>query len=226
MGNILLHPWCVWPRHGWLVEVAACDLKQCWQRISGTLTKQTDTWSVHCYIEYRYKNRYLLYCVVLCSNRLLKGMEDKVLFPIMVHQSGSVGNIQVKMGGWGGKRKIKGNLTTFITQREREKSPNIICSITKCFVSTVCTRNTGSSFSRFNSAYMNLKFWNEHTEYFICIFLSQNKLAFTLLVQIYYSPSPRAPDQVERANLVFLSFYNHHILYSKLHYLVYYRRGL
>lgn len=167
----------------WVAGGSGCMWPQTMLTENIRRTHKADTWSLHCYIEYRYKNRYLLYYVGLRSDRPLRSVKDKVLFPITAHQSGSVGNIQVKMGGWGWKRKIKGNLTTFITQKEREKSPNIICSITKYFVLTVRPGNTGSSFSRLYSAYMRLKFWNEQTDY-INVKLSTFHLHFPLTKQI------------------------------------------
>lgn len=79
---------------------------------------------------------------------------------------------------------------------------------------------------------MNLKFRDEQAEYMnaelrtSCLHFALTKQISIHLVRVKYSPSPKALEPVNRANLVFMSFYNHPILASKLHFLVYYRRGL
>lgn len=106
------------------------DLRQRWQRISSRLKKQTDTCSLHCSIEYRYKIRQLVYCVDLRSNRPLKGMKGKVRFPIMAQLSVLVGSIELEMGGCrvqGRKRKIKSG--HFYHTKENRKKPkhHLLC---------------------------------------------------------------------------------------------------
>lgn len=161
---IPLQPWCLWARHRCLVEAAACDLRQCWQRISGALKKSKQTPGV-CTVVLNIDIKSDSLCTGgLRSSRPLKGMKDKVLLPIMAQQSGSVGNIQLEMGGCRvqrRKRRIKGNLTVFSAQKEREESPNIVCSVTRCFISMASTRSTGSRLSMFCHASINLKVWNE-----------------------------------------------------------------
>lgn len=128
-----------------------------------------------------------MYRVGLRSNRPLKDTKDKVPFPITARQSGSVGNIQLGMGGWRvqrRRRKIKGNLTVFITQKERGGNPKHhslryeILSSQRSSAGSVC-----SSFSGFCSPYINFKCWNEHAEY-IHVELSTFHLHFVLAKQI------------------------------------------
>lgn len=90
----------------------------------------------------------------------------------MARQSGSVGNIQLEMGGCrvqGRKRKIKGNLTIlYHTKGKRGKPKQHLLRCEMFRIDGERSELQTSSFSRFCSAYINLKFCNEHEYMYAC----------------------------------------------------------